>query len=340
MSFPTTCAMRFGGRLLLQAAGCIVLTPAAWCQDGVSEEAALNGNNAQIVVTVRDISGSPIDVPAIVRLFRSGGIPSGQTSTSKGGRAIFLPQNLGDFSVMVEAAGYKTGHGDVSVPVPIKAEVDVYMEPEAGPGAIPSPGGAVLAPKAKLTLEKGLDALRANKLDDAEKYLREAMRLAPGHPDVLYLQGVLDLRREKWKDAESVLAKATQIDPNHARALAALGTALCNQGKYDAAIAPLEKSLELSAGSWETHWTLAKAYYYHKQYEAALKASQQALLESGGKAPGIELLVAQSLTAVGRYEDSAQILRAFLKNHGDHPEVATARRWLERLEGAGKVKRE
>jgi uncharacterized protein HemY len=72
----------------------------------------------------------------------------------------------------------------------------------------------VLAPKAKQTLERGLEALRANKLDDAEKYLREAMRLAPGHPDVLYVQGVLYLRREKWQDAQAVLEKATQIDLN------------------------------------------------------------------------------------------------------------------------------
>src|SRR5260370_6033406 len=128
-----------------------------------------------------------------------------------------------------------------------------------------------------------------------------AKRLAPGHPDVLYLQGVLYLRRSKWAEAQSVLEKATQIDSKHARALAALGTALSNQGKYAAAIAPLEKSVQLSPGSWETHYTLAKAYYYHKQYPQALKTSQRALTESNGKAPEIALLVAQSLSPNGRY---------------------------------------
>jgi Flp pilus assembly protein TadD len=177
-------------------------------------------------------------------------------------------------------------------------------------------------------------------LEEAEKHLKEAMRLAPGHPDVLYLRGVLYMRRNNWAQAQGVFEKATQIDPNHARAFAALGTALCNQGKYDVAIAPLEKSLQLSAGGWETHWTLAKAYYYHKQYDEALKTSQQALQESNGKAPEIELLVAQALTAVGRYADSAKALRQFLKNHPDHPEAATARRWLERLTVTGRIKNE
>src|SRR6266852_3212633 len=205
---------------------------------------------------------------------RAGGIPNGQSSTVRG-RAIFMPQNLGQFTVIVEAPGYKTGHEEVSVPIPVKAEVDVYLEPESNaPGSAGLGGGPVLAPKAKEVLSKALQALQANNLEEAEKRLSEAIRLAPGHPDVLYLQGVLYLLRGIWTEAQSVLEKATQIDPKHARALAALGTALSNQGKYDVAIAPLEQSVQLRPSSWETHWTLAKAYYYHKQYPDALKTSQ------------------------------------------------------------------
>ena len=316
----------------------LLLPLTARAQDGVDEQTAISGNNAVIVVTVRDISGSPIAVPAVVKLYRSGGIPNGQSTTAKGGRAIFMPQNLGQFSVVVEAPGYKTGHEEVSVPIPVKAEVDVYMQPEGGNASSPKPlGPAILAPKAKEALEKGLESLRENNLEEAEKHLHEAARLAPSHPDVLYLQGVLLLRRSNWVEAQSVLVKATQIDPKHARAFAGLGTALANQGKYDAAIAPLEKSLQLGPGGWETHWTLARAYYFQKQYEQALKTSTQALSESAGKAPEIELLVAQSLTATGRYEESAATLRSFLKKHSDHPEAPTARRWLERLKQSGKI---
>jgi len=309
----------------------------ARCQDGVSEVNAISGNNAVIIVTVRGNNGEPLGVPAVVKIYRNG-MPNGQGTTSQGGRAIFTPQNLGEFTVVVEAPGYKTGRGEVSVPIPVKAEVDIYMQPEASSGDnAMGAGGALLAPKAKEALDKGLQALRENKLEEAEKQLKEAMRLAPGHPDVLYLQGVLLLRQNKWPEAQKTLEKAAQVNPNNARTLAALGTALSNQGKYEEAITPLEKSLQLNAGGWETHWTLAKAYYYNKRYDEALKTSQEALVESHGKAPEIELLVAQSLSAVGRYEDSAQALREFLKDHADHPEAATAKRWLERLNSAGKI---
>jgi Flp pilus assembly protein TadD len=307
------------------------------CQDGVDEQTAISGNNAVVVVNVRDSSGSPISVPAVVKLFRAGGIPNGQSTTARG-RAIFTPQNLGQFSVIVEAPGYKTGHEEVSVPIPVKAEVDVYLQPESDATGTVSRSGPVLAPRAKEVLIKALQALQTNDLDEAEKRLSEAMRLAPGHPDVLYLQGILYLRGSKWAEAQSVLEKATQIDPKHARALAALGTAISNQGKYAAAIAPLEQSVQISEGSWETYWTLAKAYYYHRQYPEALKTSQQAFTESNGKAPEIALLVAQSLSANGRYEDSAQALRNFLKDHADHPEAVTAQRWLARLKQSGKIK--
>jgi len=92
--------------------------------------------------------------------------------------------------------------------------------------------------------------------------------------------------------------------------------ALCGQGNYDAAIAPLSKSLQLDpADVWETLGT-----------------------HVAGSAPAVALLVAQSLTAVGRFEDAAQMLREFLRDHASTEEAATASRWLEQLAPNGKIR--
>ena len=297
----------------------------------------LRGDRAEISVSVRDSSGEPISAPATVKLYLDG-ILLDQKAASHG-RVFFVPSRLGNFALIAEAPGYKAGQKELSLNAAVKTEVDVYLQSSAS-DTLGVPGKPLLAPKAKEAFDKGLQAINANKLDEADKYVGEAMKLAPGHPDVLFVQGVLFLRRRNWTDAQTVLAKATQLDPGNPRAFAALGMALANQAKYEEAIAPLEKSLQLEPGGWETHWTLAKAYYHHQQYEQALKTSQQALAESNGKAPEIELLVAQSLTAVGQYEDSAKTLREFLKNHGDRPEAATAHRWLENLANSGKIRRE
>jgi len=324
-------------RFLLPTVSFAMFALPAFCQDSGSQENESYGNGAMITVTVHDSSGQPISSAAMVKLYRDGTIPSRQGETSRGS-ADLVVNNLGEFTVIVEAAGYESARKDVSVHG--RTQVDVYLRRSTAAGSTAGvPGRAMLAPKAKEALDKGLQALGVDKMSEAEKFLGEAMRLAPGHPDVLYVQGVLSLKQRNWTQAQSALEKATQIDPNHARAFAALGMALCDQGKYDAAIVPLEKSLQLDAtGAWETRWTLAKAYYQHEQYDEALKMSQEALAESSGKSPEIGLLVAQALTAVGRYEDAAQVLRDFLRDHGDRREAATARRWLERMTAGGKIR--
>ncbi len=338
LHFHPRSTLRIARLFLLALPGILIASIPARCQDSGDEGTTLRGNRAEIAVTVRDSSGEPIAFPASVKLLRGGGMPAGQSATSKG-RAFFILQTLGDYTLVVEAPGYKTAQKDVSLPVAVRAEIDVYLTRQtASENGSEIPGKPLLAPKAKDAFDKGLQALSEDKLDDAEKFAGEAIRLAPGHPDVLYLQGVVYLRRRNWPQAQTVLEKATQLDPSHAQAFGALGMALSDQGKYGAAIAPLEKSLQLNRSAWDTRWVLAKAYYHQQQYDAALKASQEALTDSNGKAPEIELLVAQSLTAVGRYEDSAQVLRDFLKKHGDDPQAATARRWLQRLSADGKIR--
>ncbi len=330
-------AGRFVVPFLLSILPGLAFTSSLSGQEVESQEKEFHGHGAVITVNVHDASGETLSSPAVVKLFR-GQVPSGQQDTSRG-VAEFVVISLGEYSVVVAAPGYPEAQKDVKVDTTGNAQVDVYLRLTSG-GGIPAstPGKMVLAPKAKEALDKGLRAFRENKLPEAEKYLAEAMRLAPGNPEVLYAQGILRLKQHDWGQAQTVLEKATQIDPNSAPAFAALGLALYDQGKYDAAIAPFKKSLELDpAASWATRWELAKSYYLHEQYPEALNMSQEALAQSNGSAPAIALLVAQSLTAVGRYEDAAQMLRQFLRDHADQQEAATARRWLEQLSASGKI---
>lgn len=325
-------------RLFLLMVPSIFFAAQACSQDSGSTANEFHGKGSEITVTVHDGSGEPIPTAAMVSAYRDGSTLTRQGQTSRGS-AVLVVNFLGEYTIIVEAPGYEKVQKQVSVQVTGRTQVDVYLRRLSADSMPEVPGRPLLAPKAKEALDKGLQALSADKMREAEKYVGEAMHLAPAHPDVLYVQGVLYLRQRNWAQAQATLNKATQIDPSHARAFAALGMALCDQEKYDAAIEPLEKSLQLDAtGTWETRWTLAKAYYQQRKYSAALKMSQDALAESSGKAPEIGLLVAQSLTAVGRYEDAAQVLREFLKDHADRREAPTARRWLEGLTASAKIR--
>jgi tetratricopeptide (TPR) repeat protein len=277
-----------------------------------------------------------ITSPGTVKLLHDG-ILADQTGLSHG-RAFFGPLSFGDYTLVVEVTGFKAIQKEVSLSVAMRYELDANLQPDsaenAGAAASAKP---LLTPKAEEALDKALKALSANKLSDAEKRLNEAAKLAPGHPDVLYAQGVLFLKQQNWAQAETALEKASQMDPTNARAFSALGMALEDEGKHDQAIAPLEKSLQLDSGAWEPQWVLGEAYYHLQHYDEALKASQLAWTHSSGKAPQVELLLAKSLTAVGRYEDAAQSLRDFLKRYGNRPEAPTARRYLDKLTSDGKI---
>lgn len=324
-------------RLSFFSLSCLLfVTSAAFAQDSGAEGTLLRGDRPEISVTIHDGMGDAISVPANVKILKDG-TPADQKEAAHG-RAFFVLRSVGDYTIEVTANGYKPAQKDVAVPVAVKAEVDIYLQREASSNESTGvPGKAVLAPKAREALDKGLQALSENKLKDAEKYVGEASKMAPGHPDVLFVQGVLYLDQRNWSDAQGVLEKASQMDPGNTRILSALGMALTDQGKYAEAIPPLEKSLQGISGEWEARWALAKSYYYHQQYDEALKSSELALTASAGKAPQIQLLVAQSLTAVGRYEEAAADLRDFLKNHADRPEAPTAKRWLDGLSKSGKI---
>jgi len=232
---------------------------AAWCQDSGDQGTMIRGDRAEISVTVRDTSGAIITAPASVKLYQNG-LATDQASTSHG-RAFFILRQPGDFTILVEAAGYKSAQKDFTMVIAGKAEVDVSLQRElASNESAVAPNKPILAPKAQEAFSKGAQALREGKLNEAEKQLSKAAELAPGNPDVLYVQGMLYLRQQRWDSAETVLEKSNQIEPNQARVLSALGLALCNGKKYEQAIPVLEKSVQLEpAAPWETNWALGKS---------------------------------------------------------------------------------
>lgn len=329
------CFPPYGRRLLLSLI--LLFVSRSYAQETRTAETEFYGKGTAITVAVYDASGTPIRSSATVKLFRGGTMPAGQAETQHG-RAELVVTELGEFTAVVAAAGYGSVQKDFTIGAAGRTQLDIYLR-SLSASSTPLPGRPVLAPKARKAVDDGLQALSADKLGEAEKQAGKAMHLAPGHPDVLYLQGVVFLKERDWSKAQEVLEKATQVDPAHANAFAALGMALCDQAKYEAAVSPLERALQLNpALSWDTRWTLARAYYQQARYDQALEMSESALAASHGKAPHIQLLVAQSLTAVGRYEDAARELREFIREHSDRPETATARRWLDGLVANGKIR--
>jgi len=315
---------------------CAIFSPAV-AQERPSDIGGIRGNRAELSITIKEGSSQLIGPMVTVKLYSLGSLVT-QMTTSKG-RVVFILNRLGDFTITADATGYRTAQKEISVPVAVEAEEELVLQRDSAPEALGSAGRPLLAPKAKELLDKAFEALNQNKLDQAERHVSEASKLAPNHPDVLYLQGVILLRRGQAEQAQAVLEKTTQIDPQNSRAFTALGMAFMNENKYDSATAPLQQSIQLDPSNGEAHWMLARVLYRQEKYDTCLREAQQALSQSHGSQPEIELLVAQSQTAVGKFEDSAETLRTFLRTHPGDKGAATARRWLDRLIADGKVRK-
>lgn len=314
---------------------CTAANVAGQNQDRSADVGGVRGFRAELGVTIKEGSSQLIGPLVTVKLFRMGSLSEQMTTTK--GRVDFILKGLGDYTITAEAVGYRTAQKEISVPIAVDTVEQITLQRDSDTGAPGSAARPLLAPKAKELTDKAVQALRENKLDQADKFLNEAAKLAPNHPDVLYLQGVVFLQRREPEKARGFLEKAAQMDPKNARILSALGMAFVNENRFDLAVAPLQQSAEIDPNSWDTHYALAKALYHLEQFEGSLVEAQRALAESHGTEPAIELLIAQAQTAVGRYEDSAETLRNFLRLHPKDKGTATARRWLDRLTADGKI---
>jgi tetratricopeptide (TPR) repeat protein len=306
-------------------------------QERSDDMGGVRGNRAELSITIREGSRQLIGPLVSVKLYLRGTL-SQEMTTSKG-RAVFILNGLGDYTIVAEAVGYRSAQKDISVPIAVAAEEDITLQRDSSAEALGSAARPLLAPKAKELTDKALQDLKENKIDQAGKSLDEAAKLAPNHPDILYLQGVVSLRRNQPDKAQAFLEKAAQVDPKNARVLSALGMAFVNQNRFDLALPPLQQSLQIDPDRWDTHYALAKAFYNQQQFDSALEEAQRALSQSHGAEPAIELLIAQAQTAVGKFEDSAATLRTFLRTHPNDKGAATARRWLDRLMADGKIRK-
>jgi tetratricopeptide (TPR) repeat protein len=290
----------------------------------------------KLVVRVRDANGVLLRGQAMVRLYSEFTTLQNTAPTRENGEATFDHIPPGNYRVEVTAPGYQTANVEAWAESGAPSTVYVNLTPESAAAAAPIPAGRpALARKARKKLEKGLQALQANDLKEAQKHLREALKLAPDHPDVNYLVGVLCLQLGELEPAKLHLEKTATLVPDHTAALTALGTVLFRLRDYPAAIGSFERALAVNPHLWQGHWMLAEAYYFERQFEKARAHAERVRELAGAKAPEVQLLLGQTLAALGQRTRAAEEVESFLRRYPEHKGAAAARRILERLRTQG-----
>jgi tetratricopeptide (TPR) repeat protein len=311
---------------------CILLCPGIAAAQAPT--VAGNGATGQLVVRVKDSDGSPMRLQSKVTLHSPSMLTNVTTYTTDAAQALFTGLNAGEYVIEVSAPGYRTTEVQAIIDENGQVEnVEVMMLPERTAAEMAgTPGPPVLAPKALKETEKGLQALQAGKLEEAETHLKRALQLAPSFPDVNYLMGVLWMQRRDVVQARGYLEKTVQLAPKHAPALLALGEVEYLQKDYAHALDSLEQSINIKPTSWRAHWLAGVASYQLEDYKKAREHARNALLVGQEKAESARLLLGEAQTALGEREAALATLEQFLREQPNAPQAATAKEliaWLK-----------
>jgi len=288
---------------------------------------------AGVAILVRNPLGGPFSGMAVVRLYNPA-TSYNMTATTQGGEAFFDRIALCNGVVEVRAPGYQ----EISEPIEVLSAMPrvpffFTILPERDKSAVTAlPSSApVLAPKARKELDEALKALQDGDLKKAEKRLAKVRKLAPNHPDVSYLEGMLSMRRNQLPEAQAHFERAVALYPRHVAALSALGEVFLRQGKIPQAISNLEQALANDPDTWQARGLLAAAYLHQNELEKARVHAERAVQLTKGKQPAFRLLLAQILARLNRKDAAEEQVKLLLKDYPNGPDAADARRLLEQL---------
>src|SRR5207247_3467739 len=133
----------------------------------------------------------------------------------------------------------------------------------------------LLAPKAQKELGKALEALRANKPEEARGHLEAAYHRAPNHPAVNYLYGVYFLQMKDQEKAKSCWTKTLEFDPKHVSALLSLSEALIREQKLPDAESYVKRAVAADHNSWRGHEILSYVILKEELAKSAIKESDR-----------------------------------------------------------------
>ena len=284
-------------------------------------------------VQVRGPDGAPLKSPAVVTLYASSGLPI-STATTKGTRALFTQLAPGQYYVEVEASGFwKTREDTIIDPSVSDNVVKVSMLPAAaGSAPVVYYHTPLLAPDVQKELEKGLAALKANRLDAAQKSLKFVLKKSPSHPAGLYVMGLAAERKGNLAEARQSWEKSLSFDPTQQVAVYALGQSYLTEGNYAKADELGKRLLQLDPNSWKAHNLVASAAFRRGQYGEAVSHAERAWELGGQEAGSISIVLAQALAVQDRRAEAIEALKRYLATKPDEKHTETAQQLLSRLE--------
>jgi len=238
---------------------------------------------------------------------------------------VFINIAFGNYEIEVSALGYLSARQElqvVSIEHPQPIDIVLHRDPSAINLDV---AAGIISPKARKEVRKAVSLLKVSILDEAQKHLETAYKLAPSNSDLNFLLGYLYFQRKDYAQAGTYLTAAAALNPHSAQALTLLGRTALAQENYPAARSALQQAVLADDDNWLPHNLLADAYLREKDYGKARDEAQIAITkgQKNGKtiASPADLVLAQAFIGLGREQEAIQTLNVFLKDSPQNPMV-------------------
>jgi len=117
--------------------------------------------------------------------------------------------------------------------------------------------------------ERGQDALKQNRLDEAERDFRQVLELDPQAGAAYANLGVVYMRRKQWTKALQSLNKAEKLMPQVAGIQLNIGLAYFRQNEFLKAIPPLESVVRAQPEAAQPRYLLGLCYFFAERWADA-----------------------------------------------------------------------
>lgn len=171
--------------------------------------------------------------------------------------------------------------------------------------------------RAAQALRSAVDALAQGQLAKAAEFVFAARVVAPVHPEPLLWQARIHIAQGRIAEARKAMAEAAALAPADVTVHIEQARLALQDGDDVAGEVALGKALGLADGQPEQLEVLAEMADAQGIHAMALSAAEAVLDRRPGKLKA-RLLVARSLTAMGRIDEAASCYRRILADEPDH----------------------
>jgi len=277
------------------------------------------------------------DQQCVVSLLISGVRPIQTVVADLSGHFTFNNVPRGPLAIRVEIDGFEVAN----VPIQdfdIGREMMITVPAIRRPVALPTGRPVVnisdfrerYPKKAVSFFEKGSASLKNKKADEAVKYLRNAVELAPTFSEAHNQLGIAYMEGGQKDDAENEFIKAHELNSSAVDPLLNLTRLYLNENDLDRAVMASEQAVKADSHSPSAFFSLGVALYKAEQFDRAGVALNRAL-ELGPKVGTIRLLLANVYLKLQAYDKSLEQLSKYIFENPDGKQLQEAKDMRDRL---------